>query len=274
MTQPSNDTTSALAPADRAVRLAARLKGKCLRSGGTGAGLHEIAVLDSGALAALPRLSADLLHLQEHDPLPADPLRQLTVAQAPGRTGGRLWNLGKKKTAPAHAPVLSSAQWQSWQEEVKQTGERLARQWGQLGTLQVRQELLLTDLRADALILTRTGELLLADPDLPQLWRDELAQAMKERALDVQNALGVAGQLGSAMRLLLGNHTLMQGRLLAATQLLLYAAQTGMGLQQALDAQVGLNALPEFHLAPIMTLPTSASPTVPEAARPLRKDQE
>ena len=278
MTQPSNDRPSSLVPADRAIRLAARLKGKCLRSGGTGAALHEIAVLDSGALTALPRLSADLLHLQEHDPLPADPLRKLTVAAtvaaSPGRPGGRLWNLGRKRPAQARAPVLGLAEWQAWQEEVKQTGEHLARQWGQLTTLQLKQEQLLADLQTDALILTQAGQALLADPELPELWRNELAQATAERALDVQNALGVAGQLGGAVRLLLGNHTLMQGRLLTATQLLLYAAQTGVGLQQALDAQVGLSTLPEVRS---VLLPDGRSPASPLAAapdHPTQKDQE
>ncbi|WP_407572332.1 hypothetical protein [Deinococcus altitudinis] len=272
MNQPSHDTISELAPDHRAVRLAARLKDKCLRSGGTGAALHETAMLDSGALTALPRLSADLHHLQEHDPLPADPLRPFTAGQTPGGTGGRRWSLGRKKQATAPAPVLSGAQWQAWQEEVKQTGERLAHQWRQLSTLQVRQEQLLADLQTDARILTRAAELLLADSDLPPLWREELAQAMKERALDVQNALGVARQLGGAVRLLLGNHTLMQGRLLTATQLLLYAAQTGTGLQQALNAQLGLNTLPEMRLAPVDT--STAAPNASSADRIPRKDQE
>jgi hypothetical protein len=248
MTQPPDASPSTLTPDMRAGRLVARLKGKCLRSGSVGTSLHEVAVLDSGALTALPLLSADVLHFQEREPLPADPLRQLSTGNLSGsRPGGRLWNLGKKRGAAARPPVLSSEEWQAWQHEIRQTGDRLAQQWGRLNTLQARQERLLAELRTDALILTQAGQALLSDPELPGLWRGELAQALRERGQDVQNALGVAGQLGGAVRLLLENHTLMQGRLLAATQLLLYAAQTGVSLQQALNAQVSLGALPEVR---------------------------
>ena len=259
---PAPDSTPSAEPtagptADRALRLAARLKGRCLRSGGTGPALHETSVLDSGSLAALPRLSADLLHLQEHSVLPADPLRQLLDPQAGRTAGGRwIWTLGRRKPAQARVPVLSGAQWQSWQTEVTQTSERLAQQWGQLSTLQARQELLSEDLQTDALILTRAAETLLADPELPGLWRDELAQALRERALEIRTALEVAGQLGGALRLMQGNHALLQERLLAASRLLLYAAQTGLSLQQALEAQVSLGALPDFP-----------------ATRPSREDQ-
>ncbi|WP_407541891.1 hypothetical protein Q0M94_20655 (plasmid) [Deinococcus radiomollis] len=263
---PASDTAPSADPtADRALRLAVRLKGRCLRSGGTGPALHETSVLDSGSLAALPRLSADLLHLQEHSALPADPLRQLLNPPA-GRTAGGRWTLsswslgswspGKRKPAQARVPVLSGAQWQSWQTEVTQTGERLAQQWERLGTLQARQELLSEDLQTDALILTRAAETLLADPELPGLWRGELAQALRERALEIRTALEVAGQLGGALRLMQSNHALLQERLLAASRLLLYAAQTGLSLQQALEAQVGLGALPDFP-----------------ATRPSREDQ-
>ena len=273
MTQSSGGTAFTLTPAVRAGRLAERLKGKCLRSGGAGAALHEIGVLDSGALTALPRLSADLLRFQEQEPLPADPLRLLTAVSPPGgRPGGRIWNLGKKSRPEVRTPVLSGAQWQSWQAEIQQTGQRLARQWEQLTTFQARQEQLLVDLQTDALILTQAGQTLLTDPELPELWRNELAQAMRERALDVGAALEVAGQLGSAVRLLLSNHALMQGRLLAATQLLLYAAQTGLTLQQALDAQVGLEALPEFQLALPPAPPAFSAASAP--GRQSQKDQE
>ncbi|WP_424952633.1 hypothetical protein [Deinococcus sp.] len=255
MTQPPvplpAPTPPVLTPSVRAGRLAERLSGRCLRAGEFKGALREVGVLDSGALAALPRLSGDLSSFQQRQAqeqaalaLPADPLGQLLpTAPVPRRKLG--WP--RKGRQASGAPVLSTAEWQTWRRQVEQASARLARQWESLSELQARQARLVSDLRADALTLALASEALLTDEALPEAWRWELASSLKARVADVQTALSVATQLGEATGLLLGNHHLVQGRLAVAANLMLYAAQTGISLQQALDDRASLRALPGLH---------------------------
>lgn len=239
MTQPAASALSApdpaLLPAARAGRLAARLRGKCLRTGSVESALQEIGFLDSGALAAMPRLSGDVLDFQERHgagPL-GDPLR-LVLPRRKARWPRRR----------AELPVLSSEEWQRWQAEVEGAAPLLARQVTLLSVLQARQTRLVADLGADLLVLTLVSELLHGDDALSVLWRGDLTSALGARAAELGTALTVAGQLGAALSLLSGHQRLLSGRLEVATRLLLYAAQTGVSLQQALAEQEELIPLP------------------------------
>jgi len=224
---------SALLPGARAGRLAARLRGKCLRSGSVEAALQEIGCLDSGVLAAMPRLSGDVLDFQRRQGPVSDPLR-LFVAPQKGR-----WS--RRHSQP---PVLSRQQWQSWQAEVEQAAPLLARQATQLSVLQARQTQLVADLRADLLVLELASELLHGDAALSSLWRGDLTSALGARAAELGTALTVAEQLGTALSLLWGHQRLLAGRLDVATRLLLYAAQTGASLQQALAEHARVTPVP------------------------------
>jgi len=222
-----------LLPAARAGRLAARLRGKCLRSGSVEAALQEIGFLDSGALVAMPRLSSDVLDFQRQHGQTGDPLRLFVPRQKVGWPRRR-----------AQLPVLSRQQWQGWQAEVEGAAPLLARQSTLLSVLQARQTQLVADLRADLLVLSLASELLDGDAALSVLWRGDLTSALAARAAELGTALTVAGQLGEALSLLWGHQRLLAGRLDAASRLLLYAAQTGVSLQQALAEQEELTPLP------------------------------
>jgi hypothetical protein len=235
---PPQTATPWSAPQARAGRLAARLRDKSLRLGTLSAALQDISVLDSGTLAALPRLAAALSDQQEQEPLPSDPFRMLAPASQPS---GLLTRALPWKKPASRLPVLSQAQWADWQREVQRSSLRLEEQFAALSELQARQRQLLNDLFEDSETLALAAALLAADSALPQDWRERLSLALTRRVADLHTASMIAGQSGEAVQQLLLSHAELQGRLEVAAGLMQYAAQTGVSLQQALEQQAVLH---------------------------------
>ncbi|MFC4454064.1 hypothetical protein [Deinococcus sonorensis] len=231
-------------PPARAERLAARVSGRSQISLSTA--LHEISILDSGTLTALPAVTQSLNELLTTDPLPPDPLRQLIAKQPAG------WSRRLPWRSASRAPQLNEAAWTAWQADVRHTSERLARHQRQLSELQARQAQLLHDLHDDAQTLTLTASMLSADEALTEPVRQALVRALQVRVAELQTAVVIVRQTQAATDQLAVHHAELQGRLTMAAQLIHAAAQTGMSLQQVMNDWATLN---DSSVPPLSPLP-------------------